>query len=124
MQRSGRLNEACVLYHEALRLSPDNPLPVAAQNLATALHSLGRGAEALSAYQAALGQAPASVVLLQNYAALLHSLERPHEAVEAMEAAVALLPPDGDQHQHQHQEARMLLAEYTKLEQGVHTAPL
>jgi tetratricopeptide (TPR) repeat protein len=114
MQHTSRLNEACTLYQEALRVFPTHSS--ASENLATALHSLGRLAEALPVYRVAL-QHPHSLtntVLLQNFATLLHSLDMPQEALDVITRVVELLPSEGEGESEGEGDVRTLQSTYKK----------
>jgi len=89
----GRLDQAAVAYGEAAALAPDRALPHS--SLGGVLLRLGRPAEALAAWTAALDRAAGDEASLAGRADALVALGRPAEAAESLEVLADLLDATG-----------------------------
>lgn len=88
------MEQAIVFYEEALRLKPTHA--GAASNLATALHGLGRLADAAPLYAQATELSPNNPVLLGNYAIFLNSVKRYKSSRDVLERALSIDPVSAD----------------------------
>ncbi len=96
LHERGRLEEAFVVYAEALQKEPDNPR--VRDNLGLTLAAAGRPREALAQFEAALRVAPGDPDILNNLGNLLAGQGRAREAVEAFNQALKARPDDPETH--------------------------
>jgi TPR repeat protein len=89
----GEHGEAVRVYDRALEIAPDSACHY---NRGNALHELGRGDEAVLAYQAALAIDPTYVKPMINLADELMGLERPADALDIAERALTMDPNSPD----------------------------
>ena len=89
-----RLDDAIVLYYEALKFNDQSALTLSA--LATALHSVGNFDAALSLYKKSLLIDSSNVVVLSNFALLLNAVGNASEGVEYSKKALSIDPTSSD----------------------------
>jgi tetratricopeptide (TPR) repeat protein/ADP-heptose:LPS heptosyltransferase len=85
-QRAGRLEQACVLYAQALQANPQ--LLDALNNWGVLLNSMGRHAEALAVFERQVAQAPDHARSHANCGVALRALGRLDDALKAYQAAI------------------------------------
>ena len=89
----GRRDAALAAYGEAAKLAPDRPLPLV--GIGNVLAGLGKHAEALTAFDAALERAPADEAALRGRAEALVAAGDRAGAAEALDRLAAALDASG-----------------------------
>lgn len=89
----GRLDAAAAAYREAAHIAPDRSLPYV--GLGGVLARLGRTADALSAYSAALDRARTDEGAMRGRADVLAAIGRRSEAADTLDRLAAILEHDG-----------------------------
>ena len=95
-QRAGRIDEAEIVYRQALEIRPDNP--GALHNLAVIVAQRGDPADAVSILDRVLTAEPFYAAAHFNRANALRALGREDEAIQAYRSTIAIEPDYHDAH--------------------------